>query len=37
VDKPTGWFVDDQKRGVFQNNRRIHQRILVQREVSVEV
>jgi hypothetical protein len=37
VDEPTGWFVDDQKRGVFQNDRRIHQSRLVQREVSVEV
>ena len=30
VDEPTGWFVDDQKRGVFQNDRRIHQSTLVQ-------
>jgi len=37
VDEPASRFIDNQKRGVFQNNRRIHQRILVQREVSVEV
>jgi len=37
VDEPTIWFVDDQKRGVFQNDRRIHQSRLVQREVWVEV
>jgi hypothetical protein len=30
VDEPTSWFVDDQKRGVFQNDRRIHQSTLVQ-------
>ena len=37
VDEPTGWFVDDQKRGVFQNDRRIHQSRLVQRDDWVEV
>ena len=37
VDKPTGWFVDDEERGVFEDDRRIHKRILVQREVWVEV
>jgi hypothetical protein len=37
VNKPTGRFIDDQKRGVFQNDRRVHQSRLVQREVWVEV
>jgi hypothetical protein len=37
VDEPTGWFVDDQERGVFQDNRGIHQRRLVQRDDRVEV
>jgi hypothetical protein len=37
VDEPTGWFVDDQEKGVFQDNRGIHQRRLVQRDDRVEV
>ena len=37
VNEPSGRFIDDQERGVFQNDRRIHQSILVQREVWVEV
>jgi hypothetical protein len=30
VNKPASRFIDDQKRGVFQNDRRIHQSTLVQ-------
>jgi hypothetical protein len=30
VDEPTGRFIDDQERGVFQSDRRIHQGTLVQ-------
>ena len=37
VDEPTGWFIDDQKRDVFQDNRGIHERTLVQRGVWIEV
>ena len=37
VNKPTGRFIHDEKRGVFQNDRRIHERTLVQIEVWVEV
>ena len=37
VDEPTGRFIDDQKSGVFQDNRGIHERTLVQREVGIEV
>jgi len=37
VNKPPSRFIDDQERGVFQNDRRIHQSRLVQREVWVEV
>ena len=37
VDEPAGRFIDDQKRGVFQDDRRIHKRTLVQIQVSVEV
>ena len=37
VNKPTGRFVDDQKRRMFQDNRRIHEKTLVQIHVSVEV
>jgi hypothetical protein len=37
VNQPAGRFIDDQKRGVFQNDRRIHERTLVQIEVWVEV
>ena len=37
VNEPTGWFIDDQKRDVFQDNRGIHERTLVQRGVWIEV
>ena len=37
VDEPTGRFIDDQKSGVFQDPRGIHERTLVQREVGIEV
>ena len=37
VNKPTGRFVDDQKRGVFQDDRRIHKKTIVQIPVLVEV
>ena len=37
VDEPARRFIDDQERGVFQDNRRIHERTLVQRVVWVEV
>ena len=37
VDEPTGRFIDDQKSGLFQDNRGIHERTLVQREVGIEV
>ena len=37
VNKPPSRFIDDQKRGMFQNDRRIHERTLVQKEVWVEV
>ena len=37
VDEPASRFIDDQERGVFQDNRGIHKRRLVEREVSVEV
>jgi hypothetical protein len=37
VDKPASRFIDNQKRGVFQDNRGIHARTLVQIEVWVEV
>jgi hypothetical protein len=30
MDEPTGRFIDNQKRGVFQNDPRIHHRTLVQ-------
>jgi len=36
VNKPTGRFIDDQERGMFKDDRRIHQRTLVQIQVSVE-
>jgi hypothetical protein len=29
VNKPAGRFVDDQERGMFQDDRRIHKRTLV--------
>ena len=37
VNEPASRFIHNQKRGVFQNDRRIHQSRLVQRVVSVEV
>ena len=37
MNEPAGRFIDDQERGVFQDNRRIHERTLVQRVVWVEV
>jgi hypothetical protein len=37
VNEPAVRFIDDQKRGVFENNRRTHEITLVQREVWVEV
>ena len=37
VNQPAGWFIDDQKRDVFQDNRGIHERTLVQRGVWIEV
>jgi len=37
VDEPTGWFIDDEERGVFLDDRRIHKRTLVQIQVWVEV
>ena len=37
VDEPTGRFVHDEKGGLFHGDRRIHERTLVQIEVSVEV
>jgi len=36
VNEPTRRFVDDQKRGVFQNDRRTHEKTLVQIQASVE-
>jgi hypothetical protein len=30
VDEPTGRFIDDQERGVFCNDRRLHKSRLVQ-------
>jgi hypothetical protein len=30
MDEPTGRFIDNQKRGVFQNDPRIHHSTLVQ-------
>jgi hypothetical protein len=37
VNEPSGRLIDDQKSGVFQDNRGIHERTLVQREVGIEV
>ena len=37
VDKPASRFIDDQERGVLEDDRRIHQSTLVQIQVSVEV
>ena len=37
VNQPASRFIDDEERGVFQNDRRIHERTLVQIEVWVEV
>ncbi len=37
VNQPAGRFIDDEKRGMLQDNRRIHERRLVQIQVSVEV
>lgn len=36
VDEPASRFIDDQERGVFQHDRGIHKRRLVQRVVWVE-
>jgi hypothetical protein len=36
MDEPTGRFIDDQERGVFQHDRGIHKGRLVQRVVWVE-
>ena len=36
VNQPAGRFIDDQKRDVFQHDRGIHKRRLVQRVVWVE-
>jgi hypothetical protein len=30
VNEPSGWFIDDQERGVFRNDRRVHKSRLVQ-------
>jgi len=37
VNEPASRFIDDEERGMLQDNRRIHERSLVQIQVSVEV
>ena len=37
VNEPAGRFIDDEEKGMLQDNRRIHERRLVQIHVSVEV
>ena len=36
VNEPAGRFINDQERGMFQDDRRIHKSTLVQLQASVE-